>query len=177
MLTHGKHLASVRTERSGVIPYSIKNGTVYFLIAKHRLSGEYGDFGGGVRKNEYALSGAFREFSEESLEILSNQYSSPNDLVDKIAMLDGHLMSMVFVPVHESLMNQIVNRFNSLVCEKDEISEIKWVDYSDFLMLINTSTRKKGDGHMWTKIRNFLRKIRFEELKDALSRRDNRCTR
>ena len=66
MLTSTSILGSIKTLRSGVIPYTIWNDELHFLFARHAATGELGDFGGGTKKYETALVAALREFKEES---------------------------------------------------------------------------------------------------------------
>jgi len=66
-LTVGSYLSTVYMKRSGIIPYYVnKNKTIIFLLAIDRKSGDYTDFGGGVKQVETALLGAKREFVQET---------------------------------------------------------------------------------------------------------------
>src|SRR5579885_778662 len=74
------NLAYVRPYRSGIIPYIVTKGNVYFAFGEHTETGDLTDFGGGVkmRSGEDALSGALREFQQESLGVFGT--FSDNDL-------------------------------------------------------------------------------------------------
>lgn len=52
--------------RAGIIPYIKHNNDIYFMMGIDTKTGEYSDFGGGVKMYENALSAAMRECKEES---------------------------------------------------------------------------------------------------------------
>lgn len=158
-LTYGMHLASHKTNRGGVIPYTIYNGKVYYLLAKHLETGELGDFGGGIKKNEFSLNGAIREFAEESNGIFSSTYASPNDFLDKIALVDGNKMAIIFAPVDNKWLKGASTSFINRKSPKkgsDEISEIIWINETSFLAMVNEK-RQMGRYKLWRMIQHFLK--------------------
>ena len=161
MMTLALHLATLKTNRAGLIPYTIENGSIYFLLTRDKVSRELGDFGGGVRKTEVALTAALREFYEESHGIFSHIYKSANDISNKIAMVDGVKMAMVFVPLESRWITDAQKMFmaNPATSKKsDEVSELVWVDEATFYSLIIGSVRKKTNDTLWTEIQKFLEK-------------------
>lgn len=56
--------------RTGVIPYTIRNGKVFWLLA-FGPDGKASDFGGGRKKTEKLYSALFRELDEESSGLLT----------------------------------------------------------------------------------------------------------
>lgn len=65
---------SIMINRAGIIPYYTVDGDkFYFCLAQDRVSGDYTDFGGGVKiGRETCIAGAIREFKEESFKIFGN---------------------------------------------------------------------------------------------------------
>lgn len=149
--TYGTHLTNYKTYRGGVIPYTILNGKVYFLLARHAETGELGDFGGGIKKVEFALNGSIREYTEETNGIFSKFYNSSNDFLDKLALVDGDKMVVIFVPIgrywlqNENAQNAFVDsKSNGCKKSSEEISELVWVDEDRFAGLVNKMPRKCG---------------------------------
>jgi hypothetical protein len=76
-----------RKARVGVVPYTIHNKNVYFLVGKNiidptwKSSGLYTDFGGEVEKEETLLEAAAREAYEESMGFLG----SIDSLLEKLS--------------------------------------------------------------------------------------------
>lgn len=172
MMTMASHLATVRTNRCGIIPYTIAKGSIYFCLARDKVTNELGDFGGGVRKTEFALMAALREFYEESHGIFSHIYSSANDVGNKIAIVDGANMAIIFLPLENKWLEDAQVAFAANLPTKrksDEVAELVWVNESTFLGLI--SGRRNNKDILWTKIQSFLRKTyqpKINELQDAL---------
>jgi hypothetical protein len=161
MITLGSYLIEHTTTRAGIIPYTIADSKIYFWLAKHRQTGEYGDFGGGVRKYETPLVAAIREFTEESKNIFDIKLTA-NDLVNKIIMVD-HSMTIVFYPL-PSLNIGLKEEFFRKSAAKDEISELKWLDEDALLRLI----RGSGRDMLWKKIANFIGKCYCDKFSKAL---------
>lgn len=137
-MTIGKCLSDIKTRRCGVIPYTLvlpKNSTessqLWFLLARHRLTGELGDFGGGIKKVEKTLVGGFRELQEESRGIFSEIYRSPNDLEHCVTVIDNKAdMAEIFVPVGPEWFLIVDDKFKRAISQKkgfDEMSELVWV--------------------------------------------------
>lgn len=150
-----------QTDRCGIIPYVYKKseGQMFFLLAHHSKTRELGDFGGGRKKDESALSCCLREFMEESHGIFNEEYSTINDLQDKISLTDGSKMTIIFVPVSEKWLNDAVTAFKKKRTKNDEIRDIRWVDRSTFFDLIRPrKSHSLGDKKykMWKKVSNFL---------------------
>lgn len=182
-MTLASHLATIQTKRCGIIPYTIANGSLYFCLTRDKATSELGDFGGGVRKSEFALMAALREFYEESHGIFSHIYRSANDVSNKIAIVDGDNMAIIFLPLESKWIEEAQIAFiaNPPTKKKsDEVSELVWVNDTNFLGLINGRRhtprppvgvgRANGDV-LWTKIQSFLKKAyqpKRLELQDAL---------
>lgn len=176
MLTRGAYLTNRRTQRGGVIPYTIINNRVYFLLARHGETKELGDFGGGIKKNEFALNGAFREYKEETNGIFD--YSSCNDFLDKLAVVDGNKMAVIFIFVNKTWMlnNSARKAFHSVPenpkKSSNEISDVVWVEESKFVNLVMDRNLSDGTDKLWILVRKFFQKIRIREITDALKMKE-----
>ena len=98
IITLGSYLAKVQTSRAAVIPYIVKEGMLFLLLGQDSESGDITDLGGGVKQYESTLEAAFREFEEESDEILGSL--RPNDFSCSVALLDNK-MGVLFIPLSE----------------------------------------------------------------------------
>jgi len=97
--------------RCGSIPYillkspgtpgvPVGNGyKLWFLLARHKATGELGDFGGGIKKIETTLEGGIRELHEESRGIFENIYKTPSDMASCITLVDRQDMAEIFIPL------------------------------------------------------------------------------
>jgi hypothetical protein len=147
-------------KRSGVMPYTIRHGTIYYCLFRHTESGELGDAGGGVKSLETAREAAVREWMEESKgafkEILEK---NPERLDDSVVLVEGKLMAIYLVYVDPSWIEKSVRLFEAeksrppidisddgaggLTAQAkkkmrcvEEVSEIVWVDQNTFRRLI-----------------------------------------
>jgi hypothetical protein len=187
MLTLGSHLSQVHVYRCGVIPYVIdsKTGMLYYLLARHRDSHELGDFGGGVRRTEYALAGGLREFGEESRGIFDATYTNVNDRAGDVAILDSN-MAILFVPLKNDWLERAPREFiKSLSSQSrskkssNEISELIWVNELEFQQLLKDgfhsdshsnghSFFKKRKNIMWKKIQTFINRFYDQNMIESL---------
>lgn len=158
-------LSAIKTARCGVIPYTIlkrdSEYKIWFLLARDRLTKELGDFGGGVRKDEYSLMAGMREFSEETHGVFSRIYTSPNDLANKLALIDTKksTMAVIFVPLEEKWIMEAQKQFSQTkTCKTGtgEISEMVWVDENKFFGLIYD--QNYDNDQMWVRVKNFFQK-------------------
>lgn len=133
------------------------NGCIYYLLARHKDTNELGDFGGGVKQTEYALTGGLREFVEESKGIFGDVRKNVNDMFDKIALVDNERhMSILFIPIDADWFQKAsiaFSRQNEGKKCSDEISELVWVSENTFRSLIYYPRSQRNV--MWKKIRNF----------------------
>lgn len=172
MLTHAAYLARHKTTRGGVIPYTVRNEKIYFLLARHSESGDLGDFGGGIKKHEFALNGSLREYTEETNGMFP---ISSNDLLDKLALVDGPNMAIVFVPINESWYQKAPEEFQkskrAIKKGSNEISEVVWVDEVEFNRLIFAVPRPgraQSREKLWSRIRKFFQKADVLQMTGAL---------
>lgn len=180
MLTIGRCLGDIKTRRCGIIPYTMipakgaNPPKLLFLLARHSLTKELGDHGGGIKKMEKALDGGFREFQEESRGIFSEIYKSPSDLSACMALIDRDDMAEIFVPVGPEWILTAPIKFHSAPTgnqpiypmdfyrpQSDEISEVIWVTedtLNDLVWGRSGCNPGMGDFIMWKRIRTFLQR-------------------
>ncbi len=170
-ITLGLELSKKRTLRASVIPYIVLGETIYFLLAQDKKSKQITDFGGGVKKYESSMSGALREFREESREIFEGTiYTCHNNKVLDIALIKDN-MSVLFVPIDEKWYGNATSVFNSSN-KKDgvfgEVSKIFWVSSDQFVNIFeNTDVKNK----MWIRLQRFYRSTYDCNVPDLLKNR------
>jgi hypothetical protein len=183
MMTLGLYLAHKKTIRAGFVPYTMRKGVLYFLLARHRETGELGDLGGGVRQYEGALQAGLRELDEETHGLFNVDIVNANDLTSKIALIDkGNKMSVIFWPISPEWINSAPLEFQkrreqylsskSYRKQNDEISELVWLDELAFKLLIFGRQRAHDHPHthneLWQKVKNFFQQCYNSETSDAL---------
>ena len=69
-------MEKIKVIRCGIIPYhKINDDHFIFLMGlKRNYKKYYGDFGGGIKKNEHYMNGLIRELEEESNGIFGDEY-------------------------------------------------------------------------------------------------------
>jgi hypothetical protein len=150
-----KNFDKVDFRRGGVIPFSFVNEELIFCISQDRKTGEFGDFGGGCKKNESIISGALREFCEET------RCCFPGVNIDylykKSIFFSRNNMTIFFVYVEPECINLSKKTFTP----NKEISNILWVKYQDFRWLVEgNSVNIKGQQYgMWNKIVKFINHV------------------
>jgi len=166
MMTLGVVLAKRKTPRAAVIPYLIIDDVIYFLLGTDKVSGDLTDLGGGVKKGEFALLAALREFREESDEVFGDIYHDVNQRLIDIAVTDEK-MSVLFLPVGKEWYKKAPQEFAKRVGYSkkkahDEISELVWVKDTEF----RDVTSKNG--RMWRRLKCFYSRNYTEKLLCAL---------
>lgn len=140
--------------RSGVVPYTFRNGKLYLLFGVDRATQELTDFGGGVKNGETSLTGAIREFREESRGVLATRYYMPNMYETSYSLVDRQ-MSIVFLPMHPTFYDGIPRMFRALGADKrrcDELSDVRWLSMTEFVKIVFDANNKK----MWKRVKRFL---------------------
>ncbi len=179
MLTIGKSLETIKTKRCGVIPYcivpknSVNNNELWFLMARHRDTGELGDLGGGVKQLETALDAGLREFHEESRHIFvdpAGTVAPINTVLSAITLIDRDDMAIIFLPIDIKWLVMAADKFSQTTPIKkawNEISEVVWVSQDTLTELIfsnpyDTTASKEIDSIqtdvLWKRIKIFMQK-------------------
>lgn len=126
----------------GILPVSINNGNLYFLLGKEHNSKEWSDFGGSKEKGETSFITALREGTEELSGFLGSQEQLEKhvkeNMVAKFECPNKTYTSFVFLINYDpNLPKYFNNNFRfmkkmapDVVKSKNglfEKSEIKWV--------------------------------------------------
>lgn len=148
---------NIKTRRAGVIPYTIVNNFVYFLLGTDSNFGELTDFGGGVKKDETCIMGAFREFKEETNGIFDSCIYDYNQFKNSLVFTDFRKMTLLFLKIDNTWLSKAVEKFHNnkhLATSKysKEISELVWLHENKFKQTVN----KNFENLMWNKIRCFI---------------------
>jgi hypothetical protein len=99
------HLSMIK--RAGVIPYTIINGDLWFLMGVDAKTKDLSDFGGGRENRESIIDCAYREFIEETCGIFSGDVSLKN--LQESLVVPGLSMMVFFVYVDGSKWFEMAN--------------------------------------------------------------------
>jgi len=147
------NLGNIKTQRSGIIPFTIMNKSIYFLLGIDNVSKELTDFGGGVKKTENAITGAFREFQEETNNIFENKISI-GMCKSSVAITDENKMTIIFLKIYLNFFEKenVLKTFqkNKPFCQ--EIDQLVWMHEQNFRNIIKYNTGNL----MWKRIQRFL---------------------
>ena len=153
--------------RSGVIPFTIKNNRLYFLLGIDNNTGEFTDFGGGLKKGEQAVDTAYREFNEESCNLFNN-YVTKKDVNNSLYIINFKAtIAIYFVKIDFFWLNNIEENFSIYqknhrnIKKHNELKGIRWVNEVEFE---NIAFNYKCN-YMWKKIQNiFINNTTTEKL-------------
>jgi len=152
------------------VPFTVRDGTMYFLLGVDKVFHCLTDLGGGIKRRERkrregVLKGGMREFREESNSIFGAGYYSSELLYDQVAIVDASLqMAAVFLPVSSEWLDSAVNLFAEEAKKErtracDEIESLVWVSEREFRGRIKT---------MWRPVKQFYGKGFTERLTVSL---------
>lgn len=143
--------------RSGAIIYTHYKGITYFCLGIDYSSGDLTDFSGGVKKSEGVVKGGLRELEEESLGIFGN--ISVESVQDSTGFYSNNMLIM-FIYKDIQDIYALKKNFHILLEEKHnaghniEVSDIVWLNQTEFLNSINCHGRK-----MYSRIRRVLYRV------------------
>jgi hypothetical protein len=152
--------------RSGIIPYTIKDEQLHFMMGIDNKHKEITDFGGGNNITSSFITNAIRELQEESLNI---DLQIPSTLPPhSICVYDWNTWGdtiIIFLKINDLYdnfddLNRVFNRNVSIKKrnkEKVEISEIVLID--EHAMKNLTSETKKHEEQMFPHISCMLHKV------------------
>lgn len=183
IIQFAKNLHNLRSKRASVVPYTFvldSNSGKYelwILLGVHAKTGEITDLGGGVKQYESDIVAAYREFTEESNNLFTQEVSRVSDLESCISVsrlredkvigalktkvcIEG--ITTIFLPLDPTHIHTSVSLFNNTKKDDDEISKLLWVRGKDVLQ--PTSKTYK----MWGFIRKFYHEVLSHELLEML---------
>jgi hypothetical protein len=120
--------------RAGVIPFTVRDHRLHFLLGIDRRTRELTDFGGGVKNTETMLDAAFRELLEESCKIFGGSVTKEHLKESPAVANSSRTAAIFFIKKHNELIG------------------VKWVDQENF-KLIAFNRRSQC---MWKRIQNIL---------------------
>jgi len=143
----------LKTNRSGVIVYTVYKNKTYFILGIDTKSGDITDFGGGVSfKKENVLDGGLRELAEESLGIFGK--ISADEIKNYLAVYDENNL-IIFLRLNIDLVakyHEFRERIKSV--NNPEVKDLKFLDKQSFITLCNGG--KISNTIMYDRIRNLL---------------------
>jgi len=158
----GNDLAKIKTERAACLPYIVKNGMLFFLFAIDKNSGDITDMGGGVKKDEFALSAGIRELKEESGDVFGSLNSRMNEMSSFVGALGQNgKMSTLFIPMHDEWYAKI----DYIEKPSSEIEKMIWINEFELKGLLAVS-----DKRMWIRVKKFYRPIMTDNFKNLLKK-------
>lgn len=144
----------VKPRRAGVIIYTEINNKIYFGMGLDTMTHDLTDFGGGVMYNKDgdALSGALREFHEETLEIFDKITTA--DIQRCLVIHDANnLIVFIHMDVDPETVCAVFNdAFSKMLAKKfyAEVCGITWLSWEEMQWSI------KNSGIMYSKVKNLL---------------------
>lgn len=160
MIVYGREL-EIKKEgaRAGFIPFTIKNGSLYFLLGIDRRTRELTDFGGGVKASETLLRGGCREWSEESCKMFDEEVDD-NKLLNSVAVVKRDWRAaIVFYHVNPSWLDNAEAVFKqnqadlSGIRKHQELIGVKWVSKDQFANIMFD----RRYHCVWRRIQNIIR--------------------
>lgn len=111
-LVRSLDLEKVKPRRAGVIPFTIVDGQKWFCLGVDAKTGDLSDFGGRVEygRDGDAVTGALREFEEESLGCFSDIVIERKDVDDCVAVHNITSDVIIFVKF-DVKMEEVVSKF------------------------------------------------------------------
>lgn len=132
--------------RCGVIPYhKINNNHIILLMGfKRNYNKYYGDFGGGIGKNEYYINGLIRELTEESNGIFGNEEVFVRNMLNRDDTIEIEYITKSKTPsiYLEYLVNVKPYDFPTWFEEGGYNNEHKYVKWIDVVKINNHFTFK-----------------------------------
>ena len=171
MLVRDVKWDTVCPTRAGIIVWSRDSSAgLKFCLGLDCKSGDITDFGGGVsyRKDGSALNGALREFNEESHGVFGE--FTPSQLQDCMVIYNRSMLIIflridnIMSPLIDLTVNEPVTvepgpvelsaKFESRATPRSEISNLIWVDETEFRDLIVTGVHHGR--RLYSRVRNLL---------------------
>lgn len=160
MITTARQVAEMHITRSGVLPYTIMDGEIYFLFGVDSKYNQLTDFGGGVKKTETLVTGGYREFQEESHSIFS-KYIKPQSILDCVTLLDDQ-MAIIFLPIRNSWYYKAAQAFSKKKHKLSENASVVWVNVR---LLMEHYVKQPI---VWEKVSTFLKENFTDDARENL---------
>jgi len=155
---HELHYSTTPAVRAGVIPYTIYNNQLYFLLGIDRKTRELTDFGGGVKSTEGLLEAAYRELHEETCGMFAGRVTRQH-LQNSLLLLTKKRDTGIFFLYIDPRWTEVAERVFSANQQKlnsikkyNELIGIKWIRQTDFHKI----AFDRNSRCMWRRIQNIL---------------------
>lgn len=180
------NLSEVYIKRVSVVPYILKNDSLFFLLARDKNFGDITDLGGCSYSDESALEAGIREFKEESFNIFDKEHYNPNSYSLNLGIIHNRGGACtIFLAVKEKWLKIATKKFikkkqnNPELSKKkgyDEISELIWFDEMSFdhlrkLEIDNTSTENQhtfSHFRLWKGVKNYYKNLDYQKLREQI---------
>ncbi len=142
--------------RAGVIPFTVRDNLIHFLLGIDRRTRELTDFGGGVKSTETIIGGAYRELGEESCELFGS-FVTEDQLYSSLALINREGTTAIFflrvAPEWLDIAEQEFSNKQKNLTEyrkHNELIGIKWVNQDSFKFI----AFNRRSQCMWKRIQN-----------------------
>lgn len=134
-------------DRSGLVPYFVDKGEIYFIFALDTKYGEMTDMGGGIEDNEDFVDTAIRELYEESLGIFDFQNDKKFVIENSICVYNSR-MTIIFQEIknfdYKTVLTQYRNLYRDFVYKGNsanliENSLLLWISSKNVKNLLKTN--------------------------------------
>ena len=128
---------------AGILPYTIYNGQIYFLLGRTKYDGSWSDFGGGEEKSDKNVhQTAIREFYEETIGTvqdishLKNTFKKKNfnEFTGLTTRGRQYHMFLIFIPHKNYTLafkkNLSFVTYTHLPQKYQEMTDIKWFEHT-----------------------------------------------
>lgn len=129
--------------RAGCVPYFVQNKKLYFVLGKDKSSGDYTDFGGGVKNSdENVIRAALREMTEETLGVFGFIYE--NDVQDYLCCYNNNAF-ILFIPLSGEYIRDNISLFYSRLKTvfDPEVDGLCILEESEFSSLLQSNNQAK----------------------------------
>jgi len=152
MLVYFDEMTRLKTVRSGIIPYLLIKGELYFLLGIDKTSGELSDLGGGRKESETPISCSLRELIEETKELIQ-----PKDLKQiKVGVYDRQNSNCILFCelINPELYTSLENDFKTSTkrgAGYEEMSSLVWLKTEQMIFHIYSE-----HSNMWSRTKHTL---------------------
>ncbi len=162
------NLECVRPQRAGVIIYTLYDGSIKFGMGLDSESHDLTDFAGSIRyrHDRNVISGALREFDEETLGIFE---SITKEDIDQCLVIYDEYNLIIFIHMDidpNAVCSTFNDKYEKIMNDEKRVSDpevcgITWLEWEDFQNSI-----KQKDKNLWTRLQKFL--FRAEDFSNLL---------
>lgn len=145
--------------RAGVIPYTLRDHKILFLLGIDRRTRELCDFGGGVKIDEDFVTGAYRELHEESCGIFRGYITLQHIKESPVLVSTIKKTCLFFTYIDNKWLDTAERQFKQRqrdlfdIKHHNELIGVKWVNENDFKRIVYN----RSSHCMWRRLQGFIR--------------------